>query len=915
MERTGLGQLRNVRLVVVLLGVFNVAVIVAGGLVAVGASNANCPHNILMASIVMALVALFRVIWIIGMGFAQAVTASTMIAVEDSKASRSPADESCSRRERRRWYRRWLWWSRLGITMTFLQVMSTAYLTLILGRNLSTQSNHVSFCSVDGRNEQRWLVALMVGLPTLGSIIVFAQCCVGSDVLAWRLLYGAHYGAWRAHYRQMFDYGIREVLCCLGRRRYMSVLEEDEVDSVAALLGDLVAYRAVGASHLEVIAGVALLRESAPAEDANENLLPAPDPLIREATVLHPYAVAAYTGPLLDVGRNPFTFPCAWLYRQGVLTPWKRNRMPKLEGDNWWRGHAAAFLRFAQIPPEALRKGRVLQTKRESVYFVVVLHHLRYVVVAVRGTETPEDLLTDGLGRESALMDSDLCGILKNNTVSDRVKQDVQATMPHFGHIGVIEAARELALELDNLPDADDEENAQNGSSTSNDCNKNNNRSTAGGCQASLLTEKKGLLTSLLGPGGECQGYSLRIVGHSLGGAIAALTGLRLANRYPSLHVYTFGVLPCVDLVTAEACSSFTTSIIYNDEFSSRLSVAAIMRLRAAALQALATDANTDSALVTKLTKRLFTSSSSKDTQSGKSEHSQRRRRRVAHALKGGAFLCAHACRCVVQMPRHSSASPSVGMQLASIVQPFDNHHHFDDHRESVQYDEHRESIEEHTLIKKSQVTYQDSSRSFLGAMDNGHRIGFIEAQSPEERNGAKGVSCHLADREAVVLDAGSENYDEDEAEDLVECSGTGRLERDVAVDGSGDARSTMELLDNGMPKHLVGLGPGVDLQEMWPAEMYVPGLVLHLVRNTGNSSWSALRRSFTFARNPDLPKRPKHKAYLKDRKQFRDILVSPAMFLDHMPWKCQYALNDILEQLNAERQRQAVSSPGSSVV
>ncbi|KAG6544343.1 hypothetical protein Mapa_014177 [Marchantia paleacea] len=795
MERAGLGQLRNVRLVVVVLGVFNVAVLVAGGLVAVGASNANCPHNVLMASIVMALVAVFRVIWMIGMGFAQAVTASTMIAVEDSKASRSPADESCSRRERRRWYRRWLWWSRLGITMTFLQVISTAYLTLILGRNLSTQNHHISFCSADVRNEQRWLVALMVALPTLGSIIVVAQCCVGSDVLAWRLLYGAHYGAWRAHYRQMFDYGIREVLCCLGRRRYMSVLEEDEVDSVAALLGDLVAYRAAGASHLEVIAGVALLREGAPAAHADENLLPAPDPLIREATVLHPYAVAAYTGPLLDVGRNPLTFPCAWLYRQGVLTPWKRNRMPKLEGDNWWRGHAAAFLRFAQLPPEALRKGRVLQTKRESVYFVVVLHHLRYVVVAVRGTETPEDLLTDGLGRESALMDSDLCGILKNNTMSDRVKQDVRATMPHFGHIGVIEAARELALELDNLSDADDEENVQNGSSTSNDCNKNNNRSTAGGCQASLLTEKKGLLTSLLGPGGECQGYSLRIVGHSLGGAIAALTGLRLANRYPSLHVYTFGVLPCVDLVTAEACSSFTTSIIYNDEFSSRLSVAAIMRLRAAALQALATDANTDSALVTKLTKRLFTSSSSKDSQSGKSEHSQRRRRRVAHALKG------------------------------------------------------------------------------------------------------------------------SENYDEDEAEDLVECSGTGRLERDVAVDGSEDVRNTMELLDNGMPKHLVGLGPGVDLQEMWPAEMYVPGLVLHLVRNSGNSSWSALRRSFTFARNPDLPKRPKHKAYLKDRKQFRDILVSPAMFLDHMPWKCQYALNDILEQLNAERQRQTDSSSGSSVV
>lgn len=31
-------------------------------------------------------------------------------------------------------------------------------------------------------------------------------------------------------------------------------------------------------------------------------------------------------GPLLDVGRNPILFPCAWVYRQGVLTPWARRR-------------------------------------------------------------------------------------------------------------------------------------------------------------------------------------------------------------------------------------------------------------------------------------------------------------------------------------------------------------------------------------------------------------------------------------------------------------------------------------------------------------------------------------------------------------------------------------------------------------
>jgi hypothetical protein len=36
---------------------------------------------------------------------------------------------------------------------------------------------------------------------------------------------------------------------------FRSVLEDDEVHSVAGLLGDLVAYRAAGAGHLEFLAG------------------------------------------------------------------------------------------------------------------------------------------------------------------------------------------------------------------------------------------------------------------------------------------------------------------------------------------------------------------------------------------------------------------------------------------------------------------------------------------------------------------------------------------------------------------------------------------------------------------------------------------------------------------------------------
>ena len=43
----------------------------------------------------------------------------------------------------------------------------------------------------------------------------------------------------------------------------------------------------------------------------------------------------------------------------------------------------------------------------------MVLHHLRSVVIAVRGTETPEDLIIDGLGRECPLSVVDLDGLIK----------------------------------------------------------------------------------------------------------------------------------------------------------------------------------------------------------------------------------------------------------------------------------------------------------------------------------------------------------------------------------------------------------------------------------------------------------------------------------------------------------------------
>ena len=88
--------------------------------------------------------------------------------------------------------------------------------------------------------------------------------------------------------------------------------------------------------------------------ESQTDLMEASHELMQEAAFLHPFAEACYTvrylycwvrtsfllcqpfvivsdmvlmqGPLLDFGRNPILFPCAWVYRQGVLTPWARRR-------------------------------------------------------------------------------------------------------------------------------------------------------------------------------------------------------------------------------------------------------------------------------------------------------------------------------------------------------------------------------------------------------------------------------------------------------------------------------------------------------------------------------------------------------------------------------------------------------------
>ncbi|WOL02425.1 hypothetical protein Cni_G11144 [Canna indica] len=750
----------KLRWVSFLLGAWNVCVILLGGFLMAtllpGCSGEKLP---IAASMLIAGV---RVFAMVGAGKAQQETAEVIV----SSPIDSAAADAVVRHEIRLRYKRWLWWTRFGMAVTVMQFIGAIYLTFILLTDLSYGGKSKA-CFI-GTVSQAWNSFLAVCFLLLVWLVVIIQFFTGSDILRWRSFYSTHDTAWKAHYREVFDHRIREALCCLGRVKYLSVLEEDEVYSVARLLGDLVAYRASGTGHLELLAGLALLQSHKQVENFHDKIMDAPDILLQEAAFFHQFAEAAYTGPLLDFGRNPVLFPCAWLYRQGILTPWTRNRRPSLEGDNWWRGHAAAFLKFVNLPPEALRMGRVSQTKREAAYFVVVLHDQKTIVIAVRGTETPEDLITDGLCRECDLNMEELDGLINGEHLPSDVRQKVRSSF-HYGHAGIVESARELFMQLDG-PHREDVSSS----------------------------EMSGYLSSLLKPGSECHGYRVCVVGHSLGGAIATLLGLMLYRRYPNLHVYAYGSLPCLDLVIAEACTNFVTTIVYNDEFSARLSVNSIFRLRAAAMNALSDDSLANLAMIQKLA------------------------RRILHISKY------HQNKKINDVSA-SSLRPNT---LAAIGR--------------------------NPLAKRRQLEPMIA----VGEQMN-------QELHPEETS-----LCDDASEIEVLVDSDvwGENLHE-------------------TVDSKG-------LINDQVSRFMENQSSSIQAS-VEPPELFLPGCIIHIIQEP--------IRNLPFWKRWNISNRDHiYRAFVARRENFKDIKVTSHMFIDHLPWRCHYALQRVLEERKSQRQLHA---------
>ena len=63
------------------------------------------------------------------------------------------------------------------------------------------------------------------------------------------------------------------------------------------------------------------------------------------------------------------------------------------------------------------------------------------------------------------------------------------------------------------------------------------------------------------------------------------------------------------------------------------------------------------------------------------------------------------------------------------------------------------------------------------------------------------------------------------------------------------------------------------------PPEMFLPGLIVHMVRQRRSllPLWQCWNVQET---------EPPYKAVLAKRENFRDIVVTPSMFTDHLPWR-----------------------------
>ena len=199
-----------------------------------------------------------------------------------------------------------------------------------------------------------------------------------------------------------------------------------------------------------------------------------------------------------------------------------------IEGDNICQTHKHAILLTAGLQEADLVYVQLRSSLSDIPYCILLDHAWKSIVVSIRGTFSIEDCITDVLITPESL---------------EKLGFDFGFdAIDEYCHGGVMSCARNVYRDL----------------------------------------ERHGILDKLLvGDDAKYSGYTLRIVGHSLGAATSTLLSYMLKQKFPSLRCINYSPPGCsFTWKMATQCKEWCTSCVLDSDLVPRLKVESIERLR-----------------------------------------------------------------------------------------------------------------------------------------------------------------------------------------------------------------------------------------------------------------------------------------------------------------------------------------------
>ena len=237
---------------------------------------------------------------------------------------------------------------------------------------------------------------------------------------------------------------------------------------------------------------------------------------------------------------------------------------------------------------------RIAANRPGSVgYFVGLSSSDNLLVIAIKGTSSLEDILTDTAGRAVPFYHDDHAhGHDPSIEVRGRTEDEIYWTEhAHTDHHHLDESSPHPPLHTTAVEVISGHERVLfGGGDTTAHLPADDSRHVR--CHEGMLLSAHAVAREvqtfvqdyvLSGPR-----YRLCLVGHSLGASVASLVALLLRSRFPALahfpsqqdddddacmHVYAFGPPPVVDYDTAVACSSYVTTVVHEADLIPRCSL------------------------------------------------------------------------------------------------------------------------------------------------------------------------------------------------------------------------------------------------------------------------------------------------------------------------------------------------------